>query len=739
MLDQGDDAVLAAPKADFFREMEIMHLPRPKFVAHNANDFASEAAEADADDLHAALRERHLTAEKQNQILQSLAVERAKLTDLRTKLQSWSPEGEVEYINGEVLHHEPKPRPTMENVNVSTLADVPGEFVDYLQGSVAWFNGQTNAARIYWETLLQRPAAERHYRSTWAAYMLGRSWTQDDPETAIGYFRQVRVLKLNGFSDRIGLAESSLGEEARVCLRQKKFDEAFHLYIAQLGAGDGTAASSLRFACRDILNAGVDLTALAQEKATRQVMTAFIIADAYSFEESIETNRLRWLEAVESADVKDVQSAETLALAAYQAGQWDAAQRWIQRAPQTPTAQWLQAKLLLRGGKVAQAAAILQSIAGLFPSQDSSTNDDSPRGLQDVLYMNRADYSDQDTSLRSQIRAESGVLHLARREYTESLDALLRSGFWMDAAYVSERVLSTQELKNYVDRNSDDLDASKREAIRHLLARRLARAGDFDEARAYYPSNLLSSYDDMVSSFDAANNVELPKEQRTDAYLTAAAIFHTNGWQLLSTEMWPDWGGSSSGWYGPTNNRQATNSIVVTATDDELQRARQETEPSLQFHYQYQAAQLAWDGAKLMADNTDDKARVLCRAGSWLKARDAKAADYFYKELVRRCRKTAIGALADRMRWFPTLDENGDPLPWKPVSPRETNGPAKEIPGLWYELNRGNILQDVADVARQDHNIETTVALIQEANPEININRLKAGLKIFVPAPLPPP
>jgi hypothetical protein len=50
-------------------------------------------------------------------------------------------------------------------------------------------------------------------------------------------------------------------------------------------------------------------------------------------------------------------------------------------------------------------------------------------------------------------------------------------------------------------------------------------------------------------------------------------------------------------------------------------------------------------------------------------------------------------------------------------------------------LNRGNTLQDVADAVQQGHNLEISVAQIKQANPEINVNRLKAGLNIFVPLP----
>jgi tetratricopeptide (TPR) repeat protein len=733
----GDEGVLGAPRADFFRNLETMNLPRAKFHAQNATDFADEAAAADSAELGIAVKTGDRAA-----ILESYARERAKLTDLRAKLNQWNPKGESVWTNDAWVQLDPEPRPVMENLDMMALGNVPAEFSDYLQASAAWFSGNTNQARAFCETLLNLPASERHFRSTWAAFLLGRSWLNDDPEKSADYFQQVRQLKQSGFADSIGLAAASLGEQARALLHQNKFAEALKLYVAELATGDDSANKSLLLTCRKCLAAGADLTSIAADRETRRVMTAYFISRDHAFDDSPETNCVRWLEAVESANVKDLASAEQLALAAYQAGQWQFAQRWIERASESPTAQWLQAKLLLHAGKTRQAAAVLQNIAGLFPEELVNTNDLKGKGLEELLFMPSED-DQADVPARHQIQGEAGVLHLTRREYTQSLDALLRAGFWLDAAYVAERVLTAQELKNYVDADwppaseteTNDVMKTEREGIRSLLARRLARAGEFDAARAYYPAQQLTNYDNMVRSLDTANDESLPDEQRAAAFTTAAFIFRTNGMELLGTELAPDWGesgGTYSDYFGPTERRQETNSAITTAGAEELTRVKDKVDESLRFHYRYQAAGLAWKAASFMEDNTEAKARMLCTAGSWLKGRDPKAADYFYKALVRTCRKTAIGAQADRMRWFPEFDENGKLIPWKPQPPVETDGPTDRV-GVCYVLNRGNTLQDVADTAREQYHIETSPAVLQQANPSVNINRLKVGQRIFVP------
>ena len=752
MLDRGDEAILSAPKVDFFRDVERIPLPRTKFQARPAEDHAAEAADADAADITAALKERKVPLEKREQILAAFALERNKLTILRGKLQQWNPDGRDEWEDGKLQHIEPDPRPSLADFNVQSLGDAPGEFVQYLQGSVAWFNGETENARVFWEALLRRPAEERHYRSTWAAYMLGKSWADEDPEKAAGYFQQARVLKTAKFADRLGLAAASLGEEARVRLRQNDFNTAMDLYLQQLAAGDPSAASSLRFTCRRaITNTPETLERLAAGPSARRVLTSYLISDASRYEDDPnDAKRLAWLQAVESANVADMECAEELALAAYQTGQWDIAKRWIARAPATPVSRWLESKLLLRAGKIDEAAAVLHEVVKLFPAAEPAVASDKPAGLEDTLSMDGFTYLTNFVSMRAQTLAETGALHLARREYTEALDALLASGFWLDAAYIAERVLTIGELKNYVDQNCPPLAANAEtnaagsspgpnlnDDLRYLLGRRMARENDWNAARAYYPREQLTNFDALVSALATSEAAETAANEKAGALWDAAKIIRIDGMELLGCEVEPDWAVNPDfSFYLTIDHR--TNSQIMQATDDELERAQSGIDPSRRFHYRYQAASLAMEAAKLMADNTDQKAIVLCTAGTWLKARDPQAADVFYKALVRHCRKTAIGALADRMRWFPELDENGTPVPWEPPPPIETNAPPEAATvsesGLWYSLNRGNTLQDVADAAEQGHQLAVTLAQIEEANTNVNFNRLKAGLRIFVPA-----
>jgi hypothetical protein len=755
MLDRGDDALLAAPRANFFIDLERLPLPRSNYRAVKTDDFAAEAAEADSAELAAALAAKKTPREKSEEILRAFGRERAKLTAFRAKLEGCEPKGTDEWVDGQLLHKEPAPRPISEAFDAGSLGQAPAEFVDYLQGSFAWFNQQTNAARESWQALLHRPAEERHYRSTWAAYMLGKTWADEDPAKAAVYFQQVRTLRGAGFADRIGLAAASFGEEARLCLRQTNASGAIDLYLQQLATGDGSAESSLRFACQAAMTNGPEtLARLAANPMERRVMSAYVIANKSRYDgESEEVERSKWLSAVEAAEVRDADCAEELALAAYQAGRWDMAQRWLNQSAETPTAKWLQTKLWLRAGKTKEAATLLDEVIELFPTNEirSKTNNARTIGLEDALEMNGSTYTDGVVSVRAQAMAEAGVLRLSRQEYVESLDALLRAGFWLDAAYIAERVLTVEELKGYVDENwpaqptlvktNEPMWAppfEQRMEVRYLLGRRLARQAEWDAARPYYPKEQLTNYDTMARDLKAAANTEVVGDEEIDALLEASSLMRQHGMELFGYEGEPDWAVWPDFEFDLTAKERAeAREKIAPASAEEIERAKQGLD-SRRFHYRYDAAALAMEAAKLMPDNTEEKAIVLCTAGSWMKARDPKAADVYYKELVRHCRKTEIGALADRMGWFPTLDATGKPERWEPKTPVETNAPSGGgsnggSDGYWYALNRGNTLQDVADAAAQAHGVALTAEEIQAANGNVNTNRLKAGMRIFAP------
>jgi hypothetical protein len=226
----------------------------------------------------------------------------------------------------------------------------------------------------------------------------------------------------------------------------------------------------------------------------------------------------------------------------------------------------------------------------------------------------------------------------------------------------------------------------------------------------------------------------------------AAFIARTNGMELLGTESGPDWsmygGDFDAGVTEDSRTNQDAKAVIASA--DELRRvAEHKTDPDRRFHYRYQAAALAWEAAKLLPNNSDETARLLCTAGSWIKITDPKAADLFYKTLVWRCRKTALGAKADDLRWFPEIDEDGNlkaarleslDLP-SAAELSGTDGLANyPIPGRHFIIQDGDHTRDIV-AAVQRLGVPMTMKELFAANPELKPGDYTTGREILIPLP----
>jgi hypothetical protein len=546
-------------------------------------------------------------------------------------------------------------------------AGLPPEFDLYIRALIDHYSARAPQARAQWNTLLSRPEADRHWRSVWAAFMIGKSFLHEDPGASVIWFQKARALAATGFSDNLGLAASSLGWEARAELDQGHFTRATDLYLDHLASGDPTALMSIRLVAARIADSDPRiLDSLAAHLPTQRLITAYITARGgpiVSFPRPLTPTFTRaWLAALERTPQPDPTGADRIAWAAYQNGDFDATDRWLKLADQdAPLSLWLRAKLLLRAGKLDDAAALLARASHAFPATETWG------------YLGE---ESEDTDFYAavvparQSLGEAGVVLLSRRHYTEALDSLLRARFWGDAAYIAERVLTVDELKTYIDRTSPaekvDTAGTKQLDLRYLLARRLVRLHRFDDARPYMPEQYRDKLARLAASYRTGHDQKLPAPRRADALWEAALITRVDGLELLGTELEPD-----AGIYGaefdidfnrtphiPPHPHDPPSPQIVPPSQDELVRfTSTATDPDRRFHYRYLAADLAWQAAALMPDNDEATATILCTAGTWLKALDPKKADRFYKTLVERCPNTDLGKQAAQLHWFPKLDD----------------------------------------------------------------------------------
>jgi len=544
------------------------------------------------------------------------------------------------------------------------------EFADYLEGAIAFHDGRPSAAAQAWERLLRRPPQERRFRSTWAAFMLGKLHLRSDPERAVQSFRRTRELAAQGFADSLGLAASSLGWEAWAEAHRGRYDRALVLYAQQMRTGDESAFNSLKLASAAALRAGPEaLAAVARNPEARAIVTAWLVTHELE-------PRDGWQEALAAADVRDVAGADRLAWAAYLAGNFAGAAAWLDRAPeQTPIAKWVRARLFLRDGRLDEARKLLAAAARDLPDLGLDAAE-----AQQLFY-------DTEEVLATPQRAlgEEAAVRATQRDYTGALDGLLRAGYWMDAAWLAEQVLTPGELKAYVDATwPAELAAKYRPPsgdawepilvggyttppqerlardMRYLLGRRLVREGRRREAVPYLPAERRADLERLDGHLEAGRDRKRRAAERGRELFQAACLVRDQGLELTGTEVDPDWKVVDGEYevqtmtFGSREARQRN--LVLRASPDETARVkRHRVRPWKRYHYRYRAADLAWEAAALLPSG-DEKAALLATAGRWIASGDPQKADRFYKQLVRCCGTTDLGREADALRWFPQAD-----------------------------------------------------------------------------------
>ena len=673
LLDQGGSALRDAP--EFYYELELKRI-----AAESPTPFKAVPPDKNAGDAY----------EKQNE-----DADAADFSDAIAK-------GEIKPPDAEKTKAQ----------NKAGQAEFPGEFAEYHRGADLFHDKKFDEARKVWEALLELPKEQRHYRSTWAAFMLGKiALDAKNSGESAKRFQQTRQLAGDGFSDSIGLASSSFGWEARAALDRNDLPAAARLYLQGLAGGDLTSIDSLVTVAQSALagaepspdtemdermsdtlkNANAEnLRNAAADPVLRRVVTAYLLTrvvrggDRHEPAES--TLAGNWLSLIEKSDVPRVESGDLLGWIAYSLGNYDAAARWLKRSdPATGMSLWLKAKLDYRSGKIADATAAMSEAVRKIPfvpeleSRPLDGGEAAPSAPGDLA-----------------------MIWLARGEFLNAFHFFMAGNHWQDAAYVAERVLTPKELQDLVDKEfpfdpaKEDtekledsgyggqmrvtgFDESLNNAfnLRYLLARRLVRLGRYKEARPYFPKPLRAVLDDYVNALTTGDDKKITRQEAAGSLWKAARLAREQGMELMGTELEPDaliWSGEfeesevavqrRQGIFIPVSyddsaaKKPKPQPLVVLASPQEKKRLSQSgVTPEKRFHYRYLAADLAWRAAKLMPDNDEQTALVLNTAGSWLKDRDDKAADRFYQALEKRCPKTKTGAEAIKRHWFAPIPD----------------------------------------------------------------------------------
>jgi hypothetical protein len=610
-------------------------------------------------------------------------------------------------------------------------AEFDSEFADYHRGAHAFQNKQWDEARTAWENLLKRPEQDRHYRTVWAAFMLGKlALKTEDYPTASQWFQRTREFAKAGFGDSLGLAADSYGWEGRGEWKQDHPEKAAPLFLTQFALGDFSAFISLKALIPDrdpvdgILNYGprsaedagnwteeqkreeeqkeiAKLKIAAKDPLLRRLVTVHILATSTSpdadFPErsNAPVNRCaRWLEIIKESNLDRLEDAEYLGWVAYDNGDYKGAAHWLDLSKgESAAALWLKAKLQRRAGKVADATNTMAKAVELLKA--------SP-----YYYSGSYDSGGGHWDFAASAQGDLGALRLTRGDFIQAFDALFKGQLWEDAAFVAERVLTANELKEYVDalppteppKEGEDYN----QKLRYLLGRRLVREDRYDEAKQY----LTPPYDKILEKYvkalkDGANE-KLSKTERAHAWFTAAWLARYDGMELMGTEGPPDAfaeGGSSemsdlanerrSGTYQTIaydkegkasyddngNPKMKRVPVFLKASAKEVQRLNaNKIAPDIRFHYRLIAGALAMKAAALLPDNSQEVADIVNTAGLWVKDRDEKTGNRYMQVIERRCSKTDIGRAAIAKHWF--VDQQG---PWSTAEQEAYRAMHKEL------------------------------------------------------------
>ncbi|WP_457436334.1 hypothetical protein [Pseudomonas sp. TE3786] len=535
-------------------------------------------------------------------------------------------------------------------------AELPAELRLYTAGAVAFAQLDDVRAQAYFRRVLALPEGERQLRGIWAAYSLGRSLArsadgaraaelnevqigearQADLQAAKQAFQLTRQLALAGASDPMELGIASLGEEARLELDAGNWSAAIPLYASQLKLGSTTGYSSMKqLAVQLTQMPEAQLAPLLQQLPVQQLLTAYLVTHSgWSYGDQ-PSGEKALVQLLQRNAIVTLANADRLAALSYQFGDYAATATLLEHAADTGMTWWLRAKMALRNGDNAGAQAAYAKAAQAFPEDESWG------------WRRDYDWNGETLKPRCRVEGEGAILALQRGDYLEAFEALYRSGYiyWADTAEVAERVLSTDELKTFVDAQvpappaiatpPDPFTYQPRPVaaeLRQLLGRRLLREGRYDEAPAYfYELSLQAAARDYGQARKAAA-ARWSDSGKAEALYQAGKLARHQGLELLGYEMSPDFAWFD-GLYSLERVQTQEPAGLLSRGEVDRQNANL-AQPNNRYHYRWVAAELGSQAADLLPPTSQAYAATLCQATGWIQWSDQALARSLYQRYV---------------------------------------------------------------------------------------------------------
>ena len=178
--------------------------------------------------------------------------------------------------------------------------------------------------------------------------------------------------------------------------------------------------------------------------------------------------------------------------------------------------------------------------------------------------------------------------------------------------------------------------------LKSILASRFARSGQWEKMEGF------NSHAKVIAKhLEQANDNTLSARERAENYFDAAELIAAHCKHLFNSNP-------LSEYYLPLKNDVLTKRREHVLSKNARKRIEENLNgPECRLSHWYVAADLMKQCADLLPNNDVLAAEALFLGGSYLKYRDPKSADPFYKALVRRNSNLLIAKQADELRWFP--------------------------------------------------------------------------------------
>ena len=479
-------------------------------------------------------------------------------------------------------------------------------------------------------------------------------------EQALAAFQQVIDQVKSGTADPDQLALSSLGQQARIHLWLGEIAPAAQLYAQQAAQGDPDGGLSLQYISSYLINPQ-HVEALKQaihDPLVQQLVTIELFARSSNLEMSGiingETGAKQLVDQTLTLLNDSVKSGFTgsdrLAALAYRSGQYAMAANLLKNAGDGGLAWWLRAKMALRDGDVKAATAAYAKAAAAFPTDESW-------GEQ-----RNEDFAAEMIVPDCRVAGEQAILALNRGDYLQAMDLMYRGkeNYWADVADIAERVLTVDELKGFVDKHApapttpvkpDEYNGERitqEVQLRELLARRMMRAGRYEEAVNYFAiPNYRQAAQDFANLMKAAKDKSADKNARAKSYYQAAALLRSQGLDFTGYEMTPDYNiyGAGYSYLGDAfNTKDIKDKSWISAAEAARAKKSLPDADNRFLHYRWQAVDLAQKAADLLPPKSQAYAAVLCNAAGWVIARDAKTGRALYQRYIKNGTQFEWGA-----------------------------------------------------------------------------------------------